>query len=143
MGIRDLASNLSSLPSIGAQTRTTDLNGDGVDLRGFDSAMVLLAIGIGGITFDGTNRLEFVLQHSDDNSAWAAVAQADVVGATVTGAGIIRALTAAKAAADVQEIGYVGGRRFIRVVADFSGTHATGTPMAATIVRGNAHLAPV
>jgi hypothetical protein len=140
--MRAISGRLSPAITIPAQTRTTDLNGTTVDLQGFGAAAVHLHVGIGGITFDGTNRLEFVMEHSDDGSTWAAVVQSDVSGATVTGTGIVRALVAAKAAADVQEIDYIGNRRYLRLNADFSGTHGTGTPIGAVVVRGLPDLMP-
>lgn len=107
-----------------------------VDCAGYNAAIIELAIGVGGITFSGTNKIEFVLEHSDDNSTWANVTTADMIGVTVTD-GIIRSLVAAKAAADVAFYAYQGNRRYLRLTADFSGTHGTGTPIAATIIRGN------
>ena len=57
--------------------------------------------------------------------------------------GIVRALTAAHAAATVQKIGYKGGKRYIKLLADFSGTHGTGTPIAAEVVRNRLEQMPV
>ena len=133
---RDLHDNLSSMTLVAPQTATADITPVSVDLLGFRAAMVLLYIGIGGITFTTTNKIEFILEHSNDNTNWAAVNQADVLGPTVAAGGIVRSLVAAKAAADVQEISYIGGRRYVRLTPDFSGTHATGTPMTAFMVRG-------
>lgn len=133
---RDLHDNVSSALLIAPSTPTADTTPVGVDLLGFRAAMVMLFIGVGGITFTGANRIDFVLEHSNDNAAWAPVAQSDVVGATVATGGIIRTLNAAKAAADIQELSYIGGRRYVRLTADFSGTHASGTPMTAFVVRG-------
>jgi hypothetical protein len=141
--IRDLHDNLSTALLVAPQTATADITPLSVDLLGFRAAMVLLYIGIGGITFTGTNKIEFVLEHSNDNSTWNAVAQADVLGPTVAAGGIVRSLVAAKAAADVQEISYIGGRRYVRLTPDFSGTHATGTPMTAFMVRGIPEQMPV
>jgi hypothetical protein len=89
------------------------------------------------------NKIEFILEHSNDNSTWNAVAQADVLGPTVAAGGIVRSLVAAKAAADVQEISYIGGRRYVRLTPDFSGTHGTGTPMTAFMVRGMSEQMPI
>lgn len=141
--IRDLISNISPAYSLTPVVRTADANGSGVDLQGFRSAVVLIQTGVGGITFDGTNKIEYVLQHSDDDSTYTAVAQADVQGVTVTGSGIVRSLVAAHAAASIVEVGYVGGKRYVRAVADFSGTHGTGTLTAATVIRGGASNLPV
>lgn len=140
--LRAISGRMSPAITLPAQTRTTDLTGTTVDLQGFGAASIHLHVGIGGITFDPTNRLDFVMEHSDDGSAWTAVVQGEVSGATVTGTGIVRALVAAKAAADVQEIDYIGNRRYIRLNADFSGTHGTGTPIGAVVVRALPDLMP-
>ena len=123
---------------IPAATLAADNTPPAVDMRGARKATILLAIGVGGITFTGTNKVEFVLTHSDDDLTYTAVTAADLIGdallpATITG-GIVRALTAVKAAADVQKIGYIGGKRYLKLLADFSGTHGTGTPVAALVV---------
>ncbi len=140
---RDLHDNLSTALLVAPQTATADITPVSVDLLGFRAAMVLLYIGIGGITFTTTNKIEYILEHSNDNTNWTAVVQADVLGPTVAAGGIVRSLVAAKAAADVQEISYIGGRRYVRLTPDFSGTHATGTPMTAFVVRGMPEQMPV
>lgn len=95
--------------------------------------MLALHIGVGGITFTGTNKIEFVLTHSDD----------DVQGVTGVTNGIVKALKTAHAAAAVTKIGYIGYRRYLKVLADFSGTHGTGTPIAVAAILGRPHSAPV
>ncbi len=114
-----------------------------IDLMGFKSCEVLLAVGVGGITFTGANKVEFVVTESDDDSTYTAVNQADIIGATVATGGIVKSLVAAHAAAAVYRFGYVGDARYIKVLADFSGTHATGTPIAAVAMLGHAELGPV
>jgi hypothetical protein len=143
--LRDMYSLTEPVVSLGAAVRSADANGTGVDLRGFGAATILLNIGVGGITFDATNKIEFVLQESDDDSTYTAVAATDVIvpsSVTVT-SGIVRSLVAAHAAAAVYRVGYIGTKRYIRVAADFSGTHGTGTPIAATVLRQKPDLAPV
>ncbi|HTN60742.1 MAG TPA: hypothetical protein VL147_04230, partial [Devosia sp.] len=133
--MRDLASFIAAAMLIGPATLAADNTPASFDLQGFDSAAILLAIGAGGITFDGSNKIEFVLTHADDDGtgspgAFTPVTAADIYGAnaptTVTG-GIVKSLIVAHAAADVTEIGYKGGKRFLKLLADFSGTHGTGT----------------
>jgi len=141
--MRDLASGLAAGYTLTPATRNADATGTGIDLRGFGSAALLLLIGIGGITFDGSNKIELVLEHSDDDSVYAPVTAADVRGVAVTGSGIVKALTVAHAAASITELGYLGGRRYLRLSADFTGTHGTGTPMAAVVLRGHPGSAPV
>jgi hypothetical protein len=133
---RDLHDNISSVIAVLPATLTTTPSDISVDLLGYRAAMVAFFIGAGGITFTGTNKVELVLEHSTDNTNWTAVAQADVFGATIATGGIYRSLIAAKAAADMTEISYVGGRRYLRTRPVMGGTHATGTAMAAMILRG-------
>ena len=40
------------------------------------------------------------------------------------------------------KVGYVGNKRYLKLLADFSGTHGIGTPIAATVIKGNAHERP-
>lgn len=142
--MRDLYSNLGIAIAIPAATYDADNTPAAVDLLGFDSALVELSIGVGGITFSGTNKVEFKLTHSDDNSSYDAVTLADVQGVESVGTGgIIKSLTAAHAAASVTKVGYVGNRRYLKLLADFGGTHAAGTPIAASVIKGNAASKPV
>lgn len=106
-----------------------------LDVRDHSQVEIALAIGVGGITFSTTNKIEFVLTHCDTSGGtYAAVAAADVVlpgGYTLASGGIVRSLVAAHAAATNQVIHYVGGKGFLKLLADFSGTHGTGTPISA------------
>jgi hypothetical protein len=108
---RDLHDNLSTALLVAPQTATADITPVSVDLLGFRSAMVMLYIGIGGITFTTTNKIEYILEHSNDNTNWDIVTQSAVLGPTVAAGGIVRSLVAAKAAADIQEIS-AGGATF-------------------------------
>lgn len=36
---------------------------------------------------------------------------------------------------------YIGGKRYLKLLADFGGTHATGTALSATLVKGRPHYA--
>jgi hypothetical protein len=142
--MRDLHSNIGFAVSIGAASLTADNTPVAVDLLGFDSAVVEIHVGVGGITFTGTNKIEFVLTHSDDNVTYTAVTVDDVQGIDTVGTGgIVKSLIAAHAAADITKIGYVGNRRYLKLLADFGGTHGTGTPIAAAVVKGNASQRPV
>ena len=141
---RDQGSSLFPIAAIVAATLAADNTPGAVDLRDYHSATLLLNVGIGGITFSGTNKIEFVLTHSDDDTTYSNVTDADVIKdslapATIT-TGIIRALTAAHAAGTLQKLGYIGGKRYLKLLADFSGTHGTGTPISATVVRGRSAI---
>lgn len=140
--MKDIHSDFTRTLAIGAAVLAADNTPPAVDLRGYDAAEILLDIGIGGITFSGTNKIEFKLTHSDDDVTYADVTTADMLGVTVAAGGIIKSLVAAHAAAAVYRYGYKGGRRYLKLLADFSGTHGTGTPIAASVLLGCGHNSP-
>lgn len=124
-----------------------------IDCRGFQAVQLRLIVGVGGITFTATDKIEFVLRHgnalSNGNApAWSdmtAVEATDLrmpAGETLATGGIVRSLIAAHAAASSRVYHYFGNRRYLALLADFSGTHATGTPIAAIVTRLKGHLNP-
>lgn len=139
----DEHSSCKAVVAIAAASLTADNTPPAVDRIGFKSCEVFLSIGAGGITFSGTNKIEFVVTHSDDDVTYTAVTQNDILGATVATGGIVKSLVAAHATAGVYRFGYVGMGRYIKVLADFSGTHGAGTPIAAVAVLGHPELGPV
>jgi len=146
--MRDLKSNIESVVGFDAEALDADNTPVAIDLNGYSSALVEFSVGVGGITFSGTNKVEFKLTHSDDDSTYTAVDIDDVdltdsnISAVGSG-GIVYSLIAAHAAATVVNVGYVGNKRYLKVLADFSGTHGTATPMACSVIKGNPQNAPV
>lgn len=115
-----------------------------IDRLGFASVTFSIGVGVGGITFTGTNKIEFVLEASEDNSTWAAVPAAHVVGLDLAADdGIVLALKSAHASPTDTRFGYVGDARYLRVTPDFSGTHGTGTGLAVLAILGRPAHAPV
>lgn len=141
--MRDLTNSLAIVDAIAPAVYAADNTPVVIDTAGYNSAMLALHIGVGGITFTNTNKIEFVLTHSDDDTTYEAVTDDDVQGATGITGGIVKALKTAHAAADVTKIGYIGYRRYLKVLADFGGTHGTGTPIAVSAILGRPHSAPV
>lgn len=144
----DLKHDIKVLPVITPAVLDADTTPTAIDLKGYQSATILTHVGVGGISFSGTNKVEYKLTHSDDNSTYVAVEEDDVLmpyGETLGSGGIIRSLIAAKAAADteVHAVGYRGKRRYLKLLADFSGTHGTGTPMSASVILGHPYNKPV
>ena len=140
--MKDLHSHITIASAIGAATLAADNTPAAIDIQGYQSAEIVLAIGVGGITFDTTNKIEFKLTHSDDDSTYTAVTTADMLGVTVADGGTIKALTAAHATAAVYRYGYKGSKRYLKLLADFSGTHGTGTPLAAAVIKSNGDSNP-
>ena len=139
------------VPVLGPVALTADNTPAALDVGTFENVQLLIAVGIGGITFDTTNKLEIKLSHGDTTvvATHPAVAAADVkiYGsdeaeiAWIAG-GIVYNLVAAHAAASQRRIDYVGGKRYLSILADFSGTHGAGTPLFATVLTSRGHFAP-
>lgn len=136
--MKDLANNISVAQSIAPAVVTSDTNGTGVDLQFFESATVIVDTGVEGDTLSSSVKFDFILEDSDDNSSWSAVtSQLHVTDGTVDSSGIFLTLDANAETPQVTSIGYVGGKRYLRVTADATGTHTNGTPMSVSIVKGH------
>lgn len=140
--MKDMHNNISVDQAIALDTLDADNVPVAVDLSGFKSAAILLAIGAGGITFTGTNKIEFKLTHSDDDVTYNNVTDIDMLGVSGVSAGIIKDLKTAHASPAVYRFGYKGNRRYLKLLADFSGTHGTGTPIVAMVVKSEPRNAP-
>lgn len=142
--MKDIHSNMNVATLIGTAALSADNTPAAVDMQGYEAGEVIINVGVGGITFSGTNKVEFKLTHSDDDSTYTDVVDADVLGVTaVASGGIIKSLVAAHAAAASYRVGYIGGKRYLKLLADFSGTHGTATPIGAVVIQGHAHGQPV
>lgn len=138
--MRDLHNNIAVVEAIAPAALDDDNTPAAIDLQGYEAAEVAIHVGVGGITFTTTNKIEFKLTHSDDDSTYTAVTVSDVEGLSSVGTGgIVKSLTAAHAAATLTTLGYIGGKRYLKLLADFGGTHAVATPMSAVVVKGRPH----
>lgn len=141
--MKDIHSDMTVVNAFGPVSLAADNTPAAIDLRGYNAAEIVLGIGIGGITFDATNKIEFKVTHSDDDSTYTAVDIDDILGvASVGTGGIIKSLVAAHAAAASYRFGYVGGKRYLKILADFSGTHGSGTPLTAMVIKGYGYNQP-
>ena len=138
----DKSKDIAVKELIAPATLTADNTPTAVDVSGARDADIIIGVGIGGITFTASNKIEFVLTHSNDDATYENVTDADVVGVTGVTGGIVKTLKTAHAAADVTKIGYVGNRKYVKLLADFSGTHGTGTAIAAYVLQTDAYLRP-
>ena len=129
------------MQSLAPAVRDADANGDGVDIQGYENVAIVVDSGVEGITLSGTNKIEFELEHSDDNSSWSDAESADVNGSLGSG-GLFLTLDDNAESPQISEIEYLGSKRYVRVVANFSGTHGTGTPCSAFVILGKPRHAP-
>lgn len=124
-GQRDINKDISVATTVApAAALTATTTGAAVDLAGFRSAAVVVHI---GVVTDGT----FV----------ASLEEADAVGGpftAVAAAGLSGAFADITAAADetIQEIGYLGSKRFIRLVLTET-VASTGALVSATVLRAD------
>ena len=136
--MRDLSNNVVAVVGTVPAVVTADANGTGVDLQGFESAMVIVNTGIEGDTLSGSVKFDFILEESDDNSTYTAVTSSTSVTETsVDSSGIFLTLDANGETPQITQIGYIGGKRYIRCKIDATGTHSNGTPMSIEIIKGN------
>ena len=141
--MKDMSNNIATAVSLVSAVRTGAGNGTGVDLQGYESATLIADVGAEGITLNGTNYFELSLEHSDDNSTFSDVAQADIVDGTISSGGIWLKLDGTAGgnpdtAGEIYRVGYVGGKRYIRGVIAIGGSHSTGTPIGMFVIKGNA-----
>ena len=139
----DLANNTAVALSYKPTVTTAAANGTGVDLQGYSSAPLVAFIGAEGDTLSSSVHFEISLEHSDDNSTFTDVAQADIVDGTISSGGIFLKLDGTAGGnpdttGEIFRVGYVGGKRYIRGVIAKTGTHSNGTPIGILVIKGNA-----
>ena len=140
----DLKSNIKLETSLAPILKTADVNGTGIDLKGFSSAAVIVNCGTAEDTFSSTVKTNLQIEHSDDNATYTDVtANTDVTGGTVDSSGTFQTIDANSEMGKTYGIGYVGGKRYIRVVIDVVGTHSNGSIYGAVVAKGTPRSGPV
>ena len=139
----DLANNTAVALSYKPTVTTAAANGTGVDLAGYSSATLVAFIGAEGDTLSSSVHFEISLEHSDDNSTFTDVTQSDITNGTIASGGIWLKLDGTSGGDPdttglVTQVGYVGGKRYIRGVIAKTGTHSNGTPIGLLVVKGDA-----
>lgn len=139
--MKDISSDLlavQSLVPILAHT-TADGTGLGVDLAGFDGAMMIAHVGQSGDTLAVGLKWTVQFQECATNTAgsFTDIADADLEGG-------VNGVVIDAAAEDEVVIarGYKGALRWLRVLFTQTGTHTNGTPLSAVIIEGRAFHNP-
>jgi hypothetical protein len=143
----DIASDLKIVSALAPASYTTDQTSTALNTANylFKGLSLGIYLGVGGITFDATNRVDFKLTHSDDDSTYVDCTDDDVVFAypqTVGTGGIIKSLIAAHAAAEWLVVGYRGKKQYVKVMTDFGGTHGGGTILSIVWIMRHPMSAP-
>ena len=139
----DLKNNIELVECLNAIVKDADTNASGIDTQGANSAMVIVNVGAPGVTFSGSVKVDVKLEDSADNSTYGAVTNNNfVTGGTVDSNGIWQTIDADGDCNAVYGIGYVGPKRYFRVVLDFTGSHSTGTAFGVVGALGNLESAP-
>lgn len=127
--MRDLASNISVVSSVIPQVLAATDTGAAIDLRGFDSAAVVINTGAIVSAGDFTAKL----QESDTTTS------GDFT--DVAAAGLVGSFPASLAASTAYKVGYIGNKRYVRTVV----TKNSGTSIAASIqvIKARASQRPV
>ena len=117
-----------------------------IDLANFNAAELIIDLGANtGSAGDTSNKLDFKLEHADDNGAgmpgtYSAVAPADMLGATPV-AGVFLSTDAAEKYGKIYQYGYIGGKRFLKV--SYTETGIVSVTMAMQLIKGKPFDAPV
>lgn len=148
--MRDLDSKIKVVKHILGTVTSTQTPANGVDLQGFDSAEVVVSIGaITNVGGSPAQSWTFALQESDSvSSGFTAVSDDAVVligsgnnDGGVDGSGVFATVDAADEDDAVYRVGYIGGKRYIRVVATAANTPGA-TAISVNMVLGNAEQRP-
>ena len=145
--MQDLTHNIVVSNSIINAVKTAGANGTTVDLKGFEEATAIVDVGAEGDTLSGSVYFEVSLEHSDDDSTFTDLVQADVINGTIAAGGIWLKLDGTTGGdpdttGGDWQIGYVGGKRYLRLVLAKTGTHTNGTPISGVIVKSRHRVAP-
>ncbi|HBM91312.1 MAG TPA: hypothetical protein DD400_05510 [Rhodospirillaceae bacterium] len=130
MTLRDMLHNTLVKTSLAPAVRTDGTTtGTAVDLRGFDAAVISVAF---GSYTDGTHTPS--LEHSVDGVTYASVGASELDEA-------LEAVSDSSGANTVQSVGYLGARRYVRVIMIVTGS-TSGAASGASVIVGEPHNAP-
>lgn len=144
--MKDLYSNIEAAQVLDPISISATQSAVEVDLIGFNSAVFFWLTGIEGGSLSGSLGWTLTMTHADDDGTGVAgsysnVAAADVQGVTPS-SGIVVTIDAADEDSTLYKIGYVGGKRFVKLLISEVGS-TTGMPQALMVVKGNPENAPV
>ncbi len=115
-----------------------------IDMQGYQELLAIVNVGLSADTLNSTNKIMLELQHSDTDGSYVACADADIVNpVTATNTGTFALIDSASEDETLYKTAYKGNKRYLKVRINFEGTHATGTPIGVTVMKGAAGAMPV
>lgn len=114
---------------------TSDVNGSSLDLQGYTSGTIIVSVGesADASSLASTIKFDIEIEHSDDDSTFADCAVGDTVGEV--SAGNFGTIDSSADDDAVFTVHYVGSKRYVRPVLNFTGTHTNGTPIGAVGIK--------
>ena len=135
--MRDLNNNIAVSQMLSSLIRTAYATSASIDLQGYDSAECVVNVCVSGDTLSGTVYWDFILQESDDDTVFTAVADADALSNNTLASGIFQVVDVTGEESTAYKVGYIGAKRYVHVKADATGTHSNGTSFGVVGIKGN------
>ncbi len=132
--MRDLHNNIAVVQLMAPQTIAGDTYSSVLDLQDYESAEIVVNVGTCSTVDTDSNYVTPILQESDS------LTEADY--RSVTASDILNSFSAiTTTASQVQNVGYIGSKRYIRVFADETGS-VGAVPISVTAILHNARHNP-
>lgn len=148
--MRDLHSNIIAETILFKMRTALGQTGSGyVDLQGYNGAEVHIGVRGSGATLGAAKNVKISLLHGDTSTAaTAAVASTDVIGVTPSSGVVKNYIAAPTGSARDFRVGYIGGKRYLRVKYTASGaataaTGANGIQFCVSVIKGLPFSAPI
>lgn len=115
---------------------TVDKNFATCDLLGYGGCRIIVDLGNSGDTLSADLDIQLEVEHSDDDSTWSDCADTDITD-SVTGSntGTFAHIDAPSEDSAIFSTEYIGGKRYVRLVLNVTGTHTNGTPISVMYAR--------
>ena len=127
-------------------TYSADTVTGAIDTQGYEAISFVVNTGAFSDTAGGAY-FDMEVQHSDDTVAgnFTAVAASNLSSTVVSGAktNVFAHIDDTLDGGQAYSVGYLGGKRYVRLSLDFNGTHSTGTKIAASSIKARPNTAPV
>lgn len=144
--MKDLYNNIAAAQVLAPVSISATQFAIEVDLKDCNSAVFLWATGVEAGTLAANLGWSLTMTHADDDGtgiagSYANVSAADVQGVTPA-SGVVVTIDAAAEDETLYKIGYIGGKRFVKLLITEIGT-TTGMPQALLVLKGHLRDAPI